>query len=125
LDRTAPLQHISFSYRGCQKNVPIEDRFSATNPYTAIIFSEHYYDKRYKHRAPNNEGDEFIERFTSAEYKAFIAEWKSLLVSFFVFESTTTRETGGLDLPQNGGKTKETARLRKFRFGTACRARGL
>jgi len=34
-------------YRGCQKNVPIEDRFSATNPYTAIIFSEHYYDKRY------------------------------------------------------------------------------
>ena len=35
-------------YRGCQKNVPIEDRFSATNPYTAIIFSEHYYDKRYK-----------------------------------------------------------------------------
>ena len=35
------------SYRGCQKNVPIEDRFSATNPYTAIIFSEHYYDKRY------------------------------------------------------------------------------
>ncbi len=35
-------------YRGCQKNVPIEDRFSATNPYTAIIFSEHYYDKRYR-----------------------------------------------------------------------------
>ncbi len=34
-------------YRGCQKNVPIEDRFSATNPYAAIIFSEHYYDKRY------------------------------------------------------------------------------
>ncbi|MDX2446509.1 MAG: hypothetical protein QNK29_04830, partial [Desulfobacterales bacterium] len=35
-------------YRGCQKNVPIEDRFSATNPYVAILFSEHYYDKRYK-----------------------------------------------------------------------------
>ena len=34
-------------YRGCQKNVPIEDRFSATNPYAAILFSEHYYDKRY------------------------------------------------------------------------------
>jgi len=34
-------------YRGCQKNVPIEDRFSATNPYAAIL-SEHYYDKRYK-----------------------------------------------------------------------------
>ena len=30
--------------------------------------------------------------------------------------STTTRETGGLDFPQNGGKTKETARLRKFRL---------
>ncbi len=29
-------------YRGCQKNVPIEDRFSATNPYAAILFSEHY-----------------------------------------------------------------------------------
>jgi hypothetical protein len=29
-------------------------------------------------------------------------------------QSTTTRETGGLDFPQNGGKTKETARPRKF-----------
>ncbi len=36
------------TYRGCQKNVPIEDRFSAANPYAAILFSEHYYDKRYK-----------------------------------------------------------------------------
>ena len=36
-------------YRGCQKNVPIEDRFSATNLYTANIFSEHYYDMRYKY----------------------------------------------------------------------------
>ncbi len=35
-------------YRGCQKNVPIEDRFYATNPYAAILFSGHYYDKRYK-----------------------------------------------------------------------------
>ena len=35
-------------YRDCQKNVPIEDRFSATNPYVAILFSERYYDKRYK-----------------------------------------------------------------------------
>ena len=34
-------------YRGCQKNVPIKDRFSVTNPYAAILFSEHYYDKRY------------------------------------------------------------------------------
>ena len=36
------------TYRGCQKNVPIEGRFSATNPYAAILFSEHYYDKWYK-----------------------------------------------------------------------------
>ena len=36
-------------YRGCQKNVPIEDRFSATTPYAAILFSEHYYGKRYKY----------------------------------------------------------------------------
>ena len=36
------------AYRGCQKNVPIEDLFSATTPYAAILFSEHYYDKRYK-----------------------------------------------------------------------------
>ncbi len=34
-------------YRGCQKNVPIEDLFSATTPYAAILFSEPYYDKRY------------------------------------------------------------------------------
>ena len=38
-------------YRGCQKNVPIEDRFSATNPYAAILFSEHDYDKRYKNES--------------------------------------------------------------------------
>ena len=25
-------------YRGCQKNVPIKDRFSATNPYAASYF---------------------------------------------------------------------------------------
>ncbi len=35
-------------YRVCQKNVPIEDRFSGIIPYAAILFSEHYYDKRYK-----------------------------------------------------------------------------
>ena len=35
-------------YRGCQKNVPIEDCFFATTPYTAILFSEYYYDKRCK-----------------------------------------------------------------------------
>ena len=39
---------IPAGYRGCQKNVPIEDLFSATTPYAAILFSEHYYDKRYK-----------------------------------------------------------------------------
>jgi len=46
---TKCLDHL---YRGCQKNVPIEDRFSATNPYAAILFSEHYYDKRYKRVDP-------------------------------------------------------------------------
>jgi len=35
-------------YRGCQKNVPIAGRFSATTPYAAILFPGHYYDKRYK-----------------------------------------------------------------------------
>jgi len=44
--QTGPVARGSF-YRGCQKNVPIEDRFSATNPYAAILFSEHYYGKRY------------------------------------------------------------------------------
>ena len=42
------ISKMAPAYRGCQRNVPIEDRFSATNPYTAILFSEHYYDKRYK-----------------------------------------------------------------------------
>ena len=32
----------------CQKNVPIPERFFLTTPYTAIPFSERYYDKRYK-----------------------------------------------------------------------------
>jgi hypothetical protein len=35
-------------YRDCQKNVPIEDRFSATTPYAAILFSERYYDNSYR-----------------------------------------------------------------------------
>jgi hypothetical protein len=45
----------ALAYRGCQKNVPIEDRFSVTNPYAAILFSEHYYDKRYNEKIPVSE----------------------------------------------------------------------
>ena len=41
-------RHRRVLYRGCQKTVPIEDLLSATTPYAAILFSEHYYDKRYK-----------------------------------------------------------------------------
>ena len=42
------IQWLScYVYRDCQKNVPIEDRFSATTPYAAILISEHYYGKRY------------------------------------------------------------------------------
>ena len=37
----------------------------------------------YEYIGLSKKGDEFIERFTSAEYKEFIAEWKSLLVSYF------------------------------------------
>jgi len=40
----------SLLYRGYQKNDPIEDRFSAIDPHAAILFLEHYYDKRYKHQ---------------------------------------------------------------------------
>jgi hypothetical protein len=47
-DFVATKLNISRVYRDCQKNVPIEDRFSATNPYAAILFLEHYCDKRYK-----------------------------------------------------------------------------
>ena len=56
-------------YRGCQKNVPIEDLFSAATPYAAILFSEHYYDKRYKY-----------ERKRYCRYKEKIMEAKVLLV---------------------------------------------
>jgi len=41
-------------YRGCQKNIPVENRFSATNPYAAILFPEHIYDKRYKSNLGKN-----------------------------------------------------------------------
>ena len=37
-----------------RKTVPIEDLFSPTTPYAAILFSEHYYDKRYKSEAQNS-----------------------------------------------------------------------
>ena len=32
----------------CQKTVPIAEHFFCYNTYTAILFSEHYYDNRYK-----------------------------------------------------------------------------
>jgi hypothetical protein len=34
-------------YRGCQKNVPIAERFFCYNTYAAILYSEHYYDNWY------------------------------------------------------------------------------
>ena len=37
----------------------------------------------YEYIGLSKKGDEFIESFTSAEYKEFIAEWNSLLVSYF------------------------------------------
>jgi len=50
------LQPGNERYRGCQKNDPIEGRFSATNPYAAILFSEHYYGKRYKRKNTKTRG---------------------------------------------------------------------
>jgi hypothetical protein len=38
------------SYSACQKNIPIADGFFCYNIYAAILFSEHYYDNRYKWR---------------------------------------------------------------------------
>jgi hypothetical protein len=37
----------------------------------------------YEYIGLSKKGNEFIESFTSAEYKEFIAEWNSLLVSYF------------------------------------------
>lgn len=37
----------------------------------------------YEYIGLSNKGDEFIEKFTSSEYKKFISEWESLLVSYF------------------------------------------
>jgi hypothetical protein len=35
-------------YSGCQKNVPIVERFFCYNTYAAILYSEHYYDNWYE-----------------------------------------------------------------------------
>ena len=37
----------------------------------------------YKYIGLSKNGDEFIESFSSTKYKAFIAEWNSLLVNYF------------------------------------------
>ena len=50
------------TYRGCQKNVPIEDLFSATTPYAAILFSEHCSDNRYKTQAGQSDSQAFDGR---------------------------------------------------------------
>jgi hypothetical protein len=45
---------LSSGYRGCQKNVPIAERFFATTLMPPSLFLEHSYDKRYKwHRMPS------------------------------------------------------------------------
>ncbi len=37
----------------------------------------------YEYIGLSKKGDEFIESFSSAKYREFIAEWNSLLVSYF------------------------------------------
>jgi len=37
----------------------------------------------YEYIGLSKKGDEFVESFSSAKYKEFIAEWNSLLVSYF------------------------------------------
>jgi len=37
----------------------------------------------YEYIGLSQQGNEFIEGFTSTEYKAFIVEWKNLLLSYF------------------------------------------
>ncbi|MEN8211588.1 MAG: hypothetical protein ABFR31_07700 [Thermodesulfobacteriota bacterium] len=37
----------------------------------------------YEYISLSKKGDEFIKSFTSTEYKAFIGEWNSLLISYF------------------------------------------
>ena len=54
---------LGSTYRGCHKNVPIEDRFYVTNPSAAILFSEHYYDKRYNLNLRGTTEDEVITTF--------------------------------------------------------------
>lgn len=37
----------------------------------------------YEYIGLSDKGNQFIKKFTSSEYKQFIAEWKSLLISYF------------------------------------------
>jgi hypothetical protein len=48
----------NFIYSGCQKNVPIAERFFCHNTYAAILFSENYYDNWYKSYRANLADDE-------------------------------------------------------------------
>jgi hypothetical protein len=41
------VEKLAVFYSGCQKNVPIVERFFCYNTYATIIFSEHYYDNWY------------------------------------------------------------------------------
>lgn len=50
---------------------------------TKIDHSQAQVEVSYEYIGLSNKGDEFIGRFTSSEYKEFIGEWKSLLVSYF------------------------------------------
>jgi hypothetical protein len=44
---TLSTKDNNFIYSGCQKNVPITERFFCYNTYAVILFSKNYYDKRY------------------------------------------------------------------------------
>ncbi|MDX1810089.1 MAG: hypothetical protein R3331_11170 [Sulfurospirillaceae bacterium] len=37
----------------------------------------------YKYKGLSEKGDEFIDNFTSKQYKSFISEWESLLIDYF------------------------------------------
>jgi len=50
---------------------------------TKIVKSLTQVEVTYEYIGLSEEGDRFIEKFTSSEYEAFINEWNTLLVQYF------------------------------------------
>lgn len=75
---------VEIEVRDPFKALKVEDKVGIISVQcTKIYESLTQVEVSYKYIGLSKNGDEFIKSFSSTKYKAFIAEWNSLLVNYF------------------------------------------